>query len=198
MPARRIVIVVYPGVQPLDAVGPAEAFGGAARLVPGSYEVTVVAPERVPLESRFGGFGLMPASSLAECAGPIDTLIVAGGFGSRTAHEIPGLIDWVRGAAGRARRTVSVCTGAFVLAAAGLLDGRRATTHWASCDELQERFPTITVDASPIFVRDGDVWTSAGVTAGIDLAFHLVKRLHSAERAVAIARALEYPLSLDD
>ncbi len=190
MPARRIVIVVYPGFQPLDAVGPAEAFGGAARLVPGSYEVTVVAPERVSLESRFGGFGLLPASSLAECIEPIDTLIVAGGFGSRTAHEIPGLINWIRDAAGRARRTASVCTGAFVLAAAGLLDGRRATTHWASCDELRERFPTITVDAAPIFVRDGDVWTSAGVTAGIDLSLALIEDDLGAESAREIARWL--------
>src|SRR5581483_9886480 len=111
----------------------------------------------------------------ARCRGPIDTLIVAGGFGVQDAVEDDLLVGWVRSAARRSRRVASVCSGAFLLAAAGLLDGRRATTHWAYCGELARRHPEIEVDPKPIFVRDGNVWTAAGVTAGIDLALGLVE-----------------------
>ena len=107
--------------------------------------------------------------------GPIDTLIVAGGTGVVEAKRDERLPRWIRSAAPRARRVASVCTGAFLLAEAGLLDGRRATTHWAGCDELGRRYPEIEVEDAPIFVRDGDVYTSAGVTAGIDLALALVE-----------------------
>jgi transcriptional regulator GlxA family with amidase domain len=171
---RRVVILAFPGVQPLDVVGPAEVFSGAAILARGAYTVEVVAGEREPLRAP-SGYGIVPAKTIAACRGPIDTLIVAGGFGVGEALEDASLVGWVRAAARRSRRVTSVCSGALLLAAAGLLDGRRATTHWASCEELARRHPGVDVDPKPIFVRDGDVWTSAGVTAGIDLALALVE-----------------------
>jgi transcriptional regulator GlxA family with amidase domain len=190
MEPRQIVIVAYPGLQPLDLVGPAEVFGAAARLSPGSYTLETVARNREPITASSGGYAIVPSTTTAECAGPIDTLIVAGGFGVRKAREDDELVAWVRSAASRARRTASVCSGAFLLAAAGLLDGRRVATHWGSCDELQRLHPELHVDPEPIFVRDGDVWTSAGVTAGIDLALALVEDDLGPELAREIARWL--------
>jgi transcriptional regulator GlxA family with amidase domain len=173
MSKRHVVIVVYPGIQPLDVTGPAEVFAAAAQLAPDSYTVEVVArePDAIPTSS---GYSIVPAATTASHSGPIDTLIVAGGSGSRPAAEDGELLAWIVEAAAGARRTASVCTGAFVLAAAGLLDGHRATTHWAWCAELARRHPEIDIDPDPIFVRDGELWTSAGVTAGIDLALALV------------------------
>jgi transcriptional regulator GlxA family with amidase domain len=175
MKRRTVVILAYPGVQPLDVVGPSEVFSSAARLVPGAYDVRVVAAEESPIPARGGGYGIVPAETIAASRGPIDTLVVAGGLGVEGALANAGLIRWLRAAANRARRVTSVCTGAFLLGAAGLLDGRRVTTHWAACEELQRRHPAAAVDPTPIFVRDGEVWTSAGVTAGIDLALALVE-----------------------
>ena len=128
--------------------------------------------------------------SLAGCRGPIDTLIVAGGTGVREGTEDKRLVSWVRSAAKRSRRVCSVCTGAFVLGAAGLLEGRRATTHWASCDLLAEQFPSVTVEPDRIYVRDGDVYTSAGVTAGMDLALALVEEDLGRATALEAARWL--------
>jgi transcriptional regulator GlxA family with amidase domain len=175
MEPRRIVILAFPGVQPLDVAGPAEVFSGAAELSRGAYTVEVVGPRPGPIPTRASGYALVPSSTTADCRGAIDTLIVAGGFGVHDAAQDDSLVDWVRAAGRRSRRVASVCTGAFLLAAAGLLEGRRATTHWASCDELARRHPTVEVDSKPIFVRHGDVWTSAGVTAGVDLALALVE-----------------------
>ena len=172
---RRIVIVAFPGVQTLDVVGPTEVFDAADRLRGrGEYRVEVVATEPEALATG-SGLQLVPHRTLAGVRGPIDTLLVAGGRGVAEAQEDELLIRWLRSAAPRARRVASVCTGSFLLARAGLLDGRRATTHWASCDELARRYPDVDVQRSPIFVADGDVYTSAGVTAGIDLALALVE-----------------------
>ena len=172
---RRIVIVAFPGVQTLDVVGPAEVFSTADRLANGGeYEIEVVASSPDALQTG-SGLQLLPHRSLRAVRGPIDTLMVAGGMGVARAQQDERLVHWIRSAAPRARRVASVCNGAFLLAEAGLLDGRRATTHWAACAELQRQFPTVAVDDSPIFVRDGDVYTSAGVTAGIDLALALVE-----------------------
>src|SRR6202042_1275617 len=113
--------------------------------------------------------------SLARAPVAIDTLIVAGGYGREQAAADPVLLEWIRRTSKTARRTASVCTGAFLLAACGLLDGRRATTHWASAAELAVRHPAVEVDPEPIFLRDGQIWTSAGVTAGMDLALALVE-----------------------
>jgi transcriptional regulator GlxA family with amidase domain len=172
---RRIVIVAFPGVQTLDAVGPAEVFSTADRLASGGqYAVEIVAASGGALTTG-SGLQLLPHRSLTGVRGPIDTLMVAGGTGVVDAMRDERLVRWIRSAASRARRVASVCNGAFLLAEAGLLDERRATTHWAACAELQRRYPNVTVEDAPIFVRDGDVYTSAGVTAGIDLALALVE-----------------------
>jgi transcriptional regulator GlxA family with amidase domain len=172
---RRVVLVAFPGVQPLDVTGPAEVFSTAEALASGSYEVEVVAERRDPIVTRGGAYEIAPKRTLAGCRGPIDTLVVAGGLGVAEAERDESLVRWLRAAAGRSRRVGSVCTGAFLLARAGLLDGRRATTHWSACGELRRRYPEVEVDRDPIFVQDGRVWTSAGVTAGIDLALALVE-----------------------
>jgi transcriptional regulator GlxA family with amidase domain len=172
---RRVVILAFPGVQPLDVVGPAEVFSGASQIAPGAYAVEVVAGEREPILAHGSSYGIVPAAATAACRGPIDTLMVAGGFGVHDALKDASLVAWVRAAASRSRRITSVCSGALLLAAAGLLDGRRVTTHWASCHELERRHPEVDVDPKPIFVSDGEVWTSAGVTAGIVLALALVE-----------------------
>jgi transcriptional regulator GlxA family with amidase domain len=186
---RRVVIVAFPGVQTLDVTGPAEVLRAATRLRPPGYEVTLAAAEDGPLQSST--LTLVPDATLSACSsGPIDTLIVAGGTGTRKAEHDERLIAWIREAAGRSRRLTSVCTGAFLLARAGLLDGRRATTHWASCADLARRYPAITVDPDPIFVRDGNVVTSAGVTAGMDLALSLVEEDLGREVALEAARWL--------
>ena len=119
-----------------------------------------------------------------------DTLVVAGGPGARRAIGDPAIIDWITRASHRARRTTSICTGSYLLAAAGLLDGRRATTHWEYCEALAELYPAVRLDPDPVFVRDGDVWTSAGVTAGMDLALALVEDDLGPEVALTVAQLL--------
>jgi transcriptional regulator GlxA family with amidase domain len=172
---RRIVIVAFPHVQTLDVVGPAEVFSAADRLRGGGeYAIEVVASDSGVLETG-SGLRLLPHRALGAVRGPIDTLIVAGGGGVEQAKRDERLIRWIRSAAARSRRVASVCTGAFLLAEAGLLDGRRATTHWAACDELARAHPEVEVEHAPIFVRDGELYTSGGVTAGIDLALALVE-----------------------
>jgi transcriptional regulator GlxA family with amidase domain len=181
---RRIVIVAFPDVQALDVAGPAEVFTQA-----GAYDVTVAAPTREPLATG-SGYAILPDRALSEIRGPIDTLVVAGGAGTRAAYADEQLVDWIAATAPRARRVTSVCTGAFLLARAGLLDGRRVTTHWAWCDALARAYPSLTVDPDPIFVADGPIRTSAGVTAGMDLALALVEEDLGPQRALDVARNL--------
>ena len=194
---RRIVILAFPGVQPLDVVGPAEVFSAADGVVAGergglgrAYEIEVVAQSAEPIMTRTGGYGLAPLKTTAQVRGPIDTLVVAGGWGVQEAVQDAGLIRWIRSAARRSRRVTSVCSGSFLLAGAGLLEGKRATTHWSSCAELARRHPEVDVDPNPIFVHDGDVWTSAGVTSGMDLALALVEDDLGREVALEVARWL--------
>ncbi len=188
---RRIVILAFPGVQPLDVVGPAEVFAGADALSGGdAYTVEVVAKDPGPITVGSSGYGIVPKTTTARCRGPIDTLVIAGGFGVAKAEEDAALVRWIRSAARRSRRVTSVCSGAFLLARAGLLEGRTCTTHWASTAELARRHPELTVDPNPIFVRDGNVWTSAGVTSGMDLSLALVEEDLGREIAVQIARWL--------
>jgi transcriptional regulator GlxA family with amidase domain len=184
MGGRRVVVVVFPGVQGLDVTGPVEVFAAA-----GAYDVSVVATRPGPLKTS-SGLTLVPDNVTSRVRGPLDTLVVAGGDGTREALADRSLVDWVRRVAPRCRRVTSVCSGAFVLAEAGLLDGRRATTHWSACDLLARRHPSVEVDPSPIYVRDGNVWTSAGVTAGMDLALALVEEDLGRDTALAIARRL--------
>jgi transcriptional regulator GlxA family with amidase domain len=183
------VIVTFPDAQVLDVTGPAEVFSVTDRLGDQrAYEVVLASQRGGPVATTSGIE--LPTRRLGSLRGPVDTVVVAGGLGSRAAIRDRALLGSVRRLADRSRRVASVCTGAFVLAEAGLLDGRRATTHWASAGALAARHPTVTVDPRPIFVRDGDVWTSAGVTAGMDLALALVADDLGPERAREVARWL--------
>jgi transcriptional regulator GlxA family with amidase domain len=186
---RRIVLLTFPGLQMLDVTGPSEVFSMADRRAGGAYSLELVAPSAAPVIAS-SGLRLLPDRATTACRGPIDTLIVAGGAGVADALANERLIAWVGAAAARSRRVASVCNGAFLLAAAGLLDGRRATTHWAACAELQRRHPDVRVETDPIFVRDGHVATSAGVTAGIDLALSFVEEDLGAPAALEVARWL--------
>jgi transcriptional regulator GlxA family with amidase domain len=188
-------VLVFPGFQILDAVGPVEVFNAASRLAAAgrsrrpAYRVEVVAPQAGPVASS-NGLAVVAEHGIAEVRGDIDTLVVAGGFGTRTYVEDRDVIAWVRRAATRSRRVTSVCTGALLLAEAGLLDGRQVATHWAFAAELASRYPKVRVDADPIYVKDGRVYTSAGVTSGMDLALALVEEDLGREIALATARWL--------
>lgn len=194
---RPVVLAAFPDAQILDVAGPLEVFATASRLLareagarPG-YRVELVAREagRLPTSS---GLDLWASRAFGEVREPIDTLMVAGGQGTEAALAEGSLVAWLRRTAPAARRVASVCSGAFLLAAAGLLDGRRATTHWVGCRELARRHPAITVEPDPIFVRDGNVWTSAGITAGMDLALALVEEDHGRPLALEVARWLVF------
>ena len=192
--ATRVVeVLAFPAVQLLDVAGPLQVFASANELLTGQdrvapYILRVVAQDQANVTAS-AGLGLSTAP-LSPIKAPIDTLIIAGGQGVYAAAAEAGLVDWIRTRGGQARRVASVCTGAFLLAASGLLDGRRAATHWSVCAELARRFPMVRVEADPIFVRDGDVWTSAGVTAGIDLALALVEQDLGRAVALTVARYL--------
>lgn len=185
---RHIAIVAFPGVQSLDIVGPYEVFAGATQLVPDAYRVELCAQAAGPIVSESGL--TLTAGPLPAQDEPIDTLVLPGGNGVHTARHDTALIEWIRTTAPRCRRVATVCTGTFLAAEAGLLDGRTVTTHWARAERLQHDFPALTVDPDPIYTRDGAVWTSAGVTAGIDLALALVELDHGTEVAQTVARWL--------
>ena len=188
--ARRIVVVVFGDVQALDVTGPTEVFSQAERSRPTpTYAIELVAPETGVVRTS-SGLQLTADHTLDSSRTEIDTLIVAGGLGVQAAARDERLISWLRLAARRSRRVCSVCTGAFLLARAGLLDGRPATTHWAACDALARNYPSVSVEPDPIFVRDGNVYTSAGVTAGIDLALALVEEDLGRQAALDVARSL--------
>jgi transcriptional regulator GlxA family with amidase domain len=189
MAARQIAIVVFEGVQSLDVSGPLEVFETAERLARGRYRHVVLSRDGAPIRTG-SGLRLTPDGALADLSGPIDTLVVAGGAGVATARRDAELVEAIAHVAARARRVTSVCTGAFLLAEAGLLDGRRAATHWSAVDLLADAHPGVDVDPDSIFVRDGDVWTSAGVTAGIDLALALVEDDCGRATALEVARWL--------
>src|ERR1700678_3032586 len=191
--SRRIEVLAFPDVQMLDVAGPIQVFTAANEraTLPRErlpYETRVIAPQGAQIRATSGlAFATEP---LPDPAVPLDTLIVAGGQGVMRAVEDASLIEWLKVRAGASRRTASVCTGAFLLAAAGLLDHRRAVTHWEYCDELSRRYPAVTVEPDPIFVHDGPVWSSAGVTAGIDLALALVEEDLGRPLALSVARHL--------
>ncbi|HEX7885583.1 MAG TPA: GlxA family transcriptional regulator [Phenylobacterium sp.] len=181
---RPIVLVIFPGFQLLDAAGPIAAFEIAERYRPGSYDLTVLAPGGGQIASSSGV--KFAAEDLS--AGPFDTIMISGGDGTRSLKELGQIVAWLKRTP--ARRQTSVCSGAYVLAAAGLLDGRRATTHWSLTDDFARRYPRVKLDADRIFIRDGDVWTSAGITAGIDLALALVEDDLGADVARQVAQQL--------
>jgi transcriptional regulator GlxA family with amidase domain len=192
--SRRIVeVLAFEDVQFLDLAGATQVFASANELsakagLPEPYVLRLVAPDGVQVRATSG---LSVATNPLPIADePLDTLIVVGGQGVMRAAEDAGLVDWLKARSGAARRTASVCTGAFLLAAAGLLDGHRAVTHWEYCDQLAQRFPAVRVEPDPIFIHDRGAWTSAGVTAGIDLCLALIEEDLGRAMALAVARNL--------
>jgi transcriptional regulator GlxA family with amidase domain len=190
---RSVVLLGYPGVQALDLVGPFEVFSTATLILASQgryedgYDIIIASPDGGPA-STWNGLQIV-AQPLPHR--PVDTVLVPGGAGIDDLRRNPDVLDWLRRAAKTARRVVSVCTGAFLVAEAGLRDGCRATTHWAFAERLAAEFPDVSVDPDPIFVRSSDtVWTAAGVTAGIDLALSLVEDDHGTELAQTVARWL--------
>ncbi len=181
---RRLALVIFPHFQLLDAAGPIAAFEIAERYRPGSYALSVLAP---------GGGAVASSSGVAWAAeplgeGPFDTVMISGGDGTRALPQLAEIVRWLREV--EVRRPTSVCSGAYVLAEAGLLDGRRATTHWSRSDDFARRYPKVKLDADRIFIRDGDVWTSAGITAGIDLALALIEEDLGCDVARRVAQQL--------
>jgi transcriptional regulator GlxA family with amidase domain len=166
---RRVGFVVFPGFQLLDATGPIAAFDIAKRFSPDAYRIELISAGGGKVASSAGVS--LETSPLSN--DPWDTIIVAGGGPARLPGEHREIVEWLRRS--RARRTVSVCSGAFLLAEAGLLDGKRATTHWSATEGFARRFPRVKVDADRIYIRDGSIWTSGGITAGIDLALALIE-----------------------
>jgi transcriptional regulator GlxA family with amidase domain len=187
---HRVVMVAFDAAELLDVVGPLETFANAAALAaaPGAYTVEIAAKAIGPVRTA-SGLGLAATVDYGAVAAA-DTVLVAGGSGVEAAARDLALRDALRKAALGSTRIGSVCTGAFVLAAAGLLDGRRAVTHWNWCGRLAERFPEITVESDPIFLVDRGIWTSAGVTAGIDLALAMIERDHGPKLAMRTAQEL--------
>ncbi|WP_328437333.1 GlxA family transcriptional regulator [Streptomyces sp. NBC_00444] len=186
MAQRTVLVVLFDGVQSLDVTGPVEVFAGAEKHTPGTYRIRTASLEGAPVRTS-SGLTLVPDGALDSVPDP-HTLLVPGGQGTRRPDA--RLAGWLREHGPRAERLVSVCTGAILLAEAGLLDGRRATTHWAYADKLACDHPAVRVDADPIYIRDGQVSTSAGVTSGIDLALALVEEDLGREVALTIARHL--------
>ena len=193
--ARHIALVAYPDAQVLDITGPLEVFSSADRWLSErgrktpAYTVEVLATRSGAIRMS-SGIELIAVRAIGAVRGGIDTLLVSGGRGTQAAMQDRALLSWLRQMRPRVRRFGSVCSGTFVLAEAGVLDGRRVTTHWQWCRALAERYPQLTVDPDPIFVRDGNIYTSAGVTAGMDLALALVEEDHGREVALHVARGL--------
>lgn len=190
---RSINILAFPDVQLLDVTGPLQVFASANEIarqrgLPAPYVPRVIAAQSEPVVSSAGlGLAAHPLPSAHEHS---DTLVIAGGRGVHAASRDPHLVRWVHRHAATSRRVASVCTGAFLLAAAGMLDGRRVVTHWAHCNELGQQYPALQIEPDPIFIQDGPVWTSAGVTAGIDLALALVEEDVGRVLALDVAREL--------
>jgi transcriptional regulator GlxA family with amidase domain len=190
---RVVEVLAYPAVQLLDVTGPLQVFATANDLTvregqDSPYDIRLVAP---------GGSSVAASSGVALVTSPlsahdarIDTLVIAGGPDFDAISRDSVLIEWVRERSRQARRVAAICTGAFLLGAAGLLGGRRVATHWLYCDELARRFPDSQVEPDPIFLNDGQIWSSAGVTAGIDLALALVEEDLGRTLALAVARYL--------
>ncbi|MFF4242917.1 GlxA family transcriptional regulator [Streptomyces sp. NPDC001822] len=186
MKQRSVLVVLFDGVQSLDVSGPAEVFAGASRFPGITYDLRTASLDGAPVRCS-SGLTLVPDGVLADAPAP-DLLLVPGGAGTRAPD--PALVDWLRVHGPAAGQLVSVCTGALLLAEAGQLDGHRVTTHWSVCEKLARTYPAVRVDPDPIFVRDGRLATSAGVTAGIDLALALVEEEHGRQVALSIARHL--------
>ncbi|HEX3821952.1 MAG TPA: DJ-1/PfpI family protein [Candidatus Sulfotelmatobacter sp.] len=182
---RKIVITGPPPVQVLDVTGPLEVFSNAP-----DYEIEIANPGRERTLQTNRGVVLADATPITEVHGPIDTLVIVGGPGAESGSYDADFIAWIAKAARQSRRVASICTGAFLLAEAGLLEGRQAVTHWSFCERLAREYAEVVVRPEPIYLRDGSIYTSAGITAGIDLSLALVEEDHGHEAALRIARFL--------
>ena len=187
MLTREIAFLVFEDFQILDTTGPLAAFEIAARYRPGAYRLRIVAARPGAVRASCGLAVVAEGLAAAEAC---DTLIVAGGEGTRRPATDAATLAFIRATTGRARRTASVCSGAYLLALAGVLDGRRATTHWNRSADFRRRFPDVRLEPDRIYVRDGAIWTSAGITAGIDLALALIADDLGEELAHDVARQL--------
>lgn len=190
---RRVVFVIYPGVTLLDVTGPLQAFSSANNTENSNgrkiYDVLIASPNGGPVAT--GCHVDLGTVSLDQAAAQsIDTLIVAGGTGVFDALEQRRIVSWIKAQSTDCRRVASTCMGAFLTAAAGLLDGQRVTTHWRHVDDLQKRFPNVDVKRDPLFIRNGNIWSSAGVTAGIDLALAMIDEDIGHAAAMQVAQTL--------
>ncbi len=197
MGEKRVGILLFDDVEVLDFCGPFEVFSTTrldeeARYRSDSpFEVLLIAERDGPIHTR-GGMEVQPHHSLNTCP-PLDILLIPGGLGTRKETENPAVLDWIRQRASTVETLASVCTGAMLLGRAGLLEGRRATTHWRSLDRMRESFPNVHVDYSKHFIKDGNVYTSAGISAGIDMSLMVVADYFGEDIARATARNMEYP-----
>jgi transcriptional regulator GlxA family with amidase domain len=196
MQRKRVGILIFPAVEVLDFCGPFEVFSVTRlneerrRDEPSPYQVSLVA-ERNQVVVATGGLRVLPDYSTADCP-PLDLLVVPGGWGTRTEIKNQSLLDWIAKRGREVNTLASVCTGAMLLGQTGLLDGRRATTHWRSLDWMRKSFPAVTVEDHLHVVEDGNILTSAGISAGIDMALRVVARDFGEEIAINTARSMEY------
>ena len=197
MERKRVGIVVFEDIEVLDFCGPFEVFAATRlnearrREEPSPFEVWLVAEKNAPVVTA-GGMEVIPDHTFASCP-RLDILVVPGGWGTRRELNNPAMLDWLRLRAPEVETLTSVCTGAMLLGAAGLLDGAWATTHWRSLDWMRESFPAVTVEYDQHVVEDGPILTSAGISAGIDMALKVVARYCGEAVARATARHMEYP-----
>ena len=202
MQRKRVGILIFPAVEVLDFCGPFEVFSvtrmneDRRRDESSPYQVLLVA-ERNQTVVATGGLRVLPDYSISDCP-PLDLLVVPGGWGTRTEINNQPLIDWIAERGREVSTLTSVCTGAMLLGKAGLLDGRRATTHWRSLDWMKQSFPSVSVQDDLHVVEDGDILTSAGISAGIDMALRVVARDFSEEVAKNTARNMEYRYNPED
>ncbi|MEJ2604018.1 MAG: DJ-1/PfpI family protein [Gammaproteobacteria bacterium] len=199
---RRAGIVVFDDVEVLDFCGPFEVFSvtrldeSTRRETPSPFDTGLVAESDAAVTTA-GGMTVQPRWRFDDCP-TLDILLVPGGWGVRRQLDNPRLPAWLGRRAQEAEIVCSVCTGSMLLGAAGLLEGRRATTHWHALDWMEETLPAVTVDRTRHFVRDGDLWTSAGISAGIDMTLVIVAALYGEDTARATARHMEYPYPASD
>jgi transcriptional regulator GlxA family with amidase domain len=202
MSRKRVGILIFPDVEVLDFCGPYEVFSTTRldeerrREEPSPFDVVIIAENEGPVMAS-GGLRVLPDHTLADCPA-IDILVVPGGWGTRREIDNEALISWITQRAAQVETLTSVCTGAMLLGRAGLLDGRRATTHWRALDWMRESLPEVTVEDQLHVVEDGDIVTSAGISAGIDMALHVVARYYGLDIAHATARHMEYPFPDDN
>jgi len=202
MERKRVGILIFPDVEVLDFCGPYEVFSvthlnpARRREEPGPFDVLLVAENADPVATR-GGMRVLPDVTTADCP-PLDILVVPGGWGTRQAINNVPLLNWIEARGRQVETLTSVCTGSFLLAQAGLLNDRSVTTHWLSLDRLRETFPQLIVVTDQHVVQDEHILTSAGISAGIDMALHVVMRYHGAEVARTTAAQMEYPFPEDN